>query len=226
MNIFLHHTFGIMNVKTFIGGFDKNLCHLIWCNESNEATLIDASVEIIPIIEFIEANDLNLRRVIITHSHHDHIQFLDDLLFQFPSIQVCGYKHSNNDFGKHYYRLEHHQSISMGKELLTILYTPGHYSDSICIWNVKAKMLFTGDTIFVGRTGRVKSISSSIEDLYQSVYEIILTLPKETVIYPGHHYGFKKSISIQENISLSPFFQCGDVEEFKKVMANFERNRR
>ncbi len=226
MNDFLHHTFGTMNVKTFMGGFDKNLCHLIWCNESNEATLIDASVEITPIVEFIEANDLNLRRVIITHSHHDHIQFLNDWKFQFPAIQVCGYKLPNKDFGKYYQKLEHHEIISVGKELLTILYTPGHYSDSICIWNVKAEMLFTGDTVFVGRTGRVKSVSSSIIELYKSVYDIILKLPKCTTIYPGHHYGFKKSISIQENISLSPFFQCEDVDEFKKVMANFERNRR
>ena len=83
-------------------------------------------------------------------------------------------------------------------------------------------MLFTGDTIFVGRTGRTISKRSNIRDLYNSVYKIILKLPQDTIIYPGHHYGHKLSISIKENIRISNFFQCNNFVEFKNVMENFE----
>ena len=215
-----------MNVNIFIGGFDKNLCYLIWCKESKEAILIDASVEINSITNFINSNELNLKRIIITHSHHDHIHFLYDWKLIFPLIKVCAFKNTNNNYGNNFQKLNHHETITIGQELLTILFTPGHFYDSICIWNIKSKMLFTGDTIFVGRTGRVKSTLSSIDDLYNSIYNIILKLPSETIIYPGHHYGYTKTISIRENISLSPFFQCKNIIEFKKVMEKFEKNRR
>ena len=110
--------------------------------------------------------------------------------------------------------------------MVLALFTPGHYIDSICFWIKNQDMLFTGDTIFVGRTGRTISSRSSISDLYSSVYDILLKLPLKTIIYPGHHYGFSKSISIKENISISDFFQCKSLNEFKIVMDNYENNRK
>ena len=110
--------------------------------------------------------------------------------------------------------------------MFTILHTPGHYPDSICIWNKKAECVFTGDTLFVGRTGRTVGSQSNSSNLYQSVYKILLQLPGKTIIHPGHHYGHVKSIKISENVKISPFFQCSTKEEFQHVMAEFERNRR
>ena len=86
-------------------------------------------------------------------------------------------------------------------------------------------MLFTGDTIFIGRTGRTVSAKSNIEDLYHSVYNIILELPHDTKIFPGHHYGYKQSATISENIECSNFFNAKSFEEFKKIMNDFESNR-
>ena len=114
----------------------------------------------------------------------------------------------------------------VGEYMVLALFTPGHYIDSICFWIKNQDMLFTGDTIFVGRTGRTISSRSSISDLYSSVYDILLKLPPKTIIYPGHHYGFSKSISIKENISISDFFQCKSLNEFKIVMDNYENNRK
>ena len=80
--------------------------------------------------------------------------------------------------------------------------------------------------MFVGRTGRTIGAKSNISDLYNSIYEILLKLPLRTIIYSGHHYGFKKSITLKENIRLSPFFKCKTEVEFMRVMAQFEKNRR
>ena len=81
-----------MKIKSFQGGFDKNLSYLIWCESTHIAGLVDASVNITEINEFMELNDLILEKVFITHTHSDHIQFLDDILYQFPMVQLCGYE--------------------------------------------------------------------------------------------------------------------------------------
>ncbi|OUT39046.1 MAG: hypothetical protein CBB66_03905, partial [bacterium TMED6] len=67
-----------MKVKYFIGGYDKNICYLLWCEESNHAAIIDPSVEINPVIEYINKENLILDKILITHTHHDHIKYLND----------------------------------------------------------------------------------------------------------------------------------------------------
>ena len=215
-----------MKVKSFLGGFDKNFCYLIWCNETKEAAIIDPSVEISPILETLESNNLKLRKIIITHTHHDHIQYLQDFIYYYPLIKIIGHPQPLKEMGNTYQGVDHHENISLGKTMLTTIHTPGHYSDSICIWNMKSKCLFTGDTMFVGRTGRTISENSNINELYNSVYSRLLTLPEDTLVYPGHHYGFSREITLKENKHLSNFFQCDNLDEFKDVMSLFEKSRR
>ena len=80
--------------------------------------------------------------------------------------------------------------------------------------------------MFVGRTGRTIGAKSNNSYLYSSIYDKLLKLPKKTIIYPGHHYGYKKSVTLEENISLSPFFQCNSEDEFVLVMEHYEKTRR
>ena len=79
--------------------------------------------------------------------------------------------------------------------------------------------------MFVGRTGRTIGPKSNNSCLYSSIYDELLKLPQKTVIYPGHHYGYKRYDSIKSNIKNSSFFQCSSFSEFEKVMKNFEKNR-
>ena len=215
-----------MKIKSFQGGFDKNLSYLIWCESTHIAGIVDASVNITRINESIEMYDLILEKVLITHTHSDHIQFLDDIMYQFPMVQLCGYEKPEIELSNDYRKLMHYEIISLGSEMITCLHTPGHYPDSLCFWNKKDKSLFTGDTMFVGRTGRTIGIKSNISHLYTSIYKQILKLPEETIIYPGHHYGYTRYVTLKENITLSPFFQCDSEEKFIKVMNKYEKNRR
>ena len=79
--------------------------------------------------------------------------------------------------------------------------------------------------MFVSRPGRTIGTKSNISNLYNSIYKHLLKLPEQTIIYPGHHYGYTPSVTLKENISLSPFFQCESEKEFVKVMADYEKNR-
>ena len=215
-----------MQIKSFQGGFDNNLSYLIWCESTHIAGIVDASVNMSEINKYIEIHALNLEKIFITHTHSDHIQFLDDILLQFPQVQLCAYEKPEIELSNHYRKLMHHEIISLGSEIITILHTPGHYPDSLCFWNKKNKSIFTGDTMFVGRTGRTVGIKSNISHLYTSIYQQILKLPEETIIYPGHHYGYTRYVTLKENITLSPFFQCDSEEKFIKVMNKYEKNRR
>lgn len=213
-----------MKIKVFEGGYDKNFSYLIWCNKTKNASIIDPSVKIDSIINEIQTNNLNLDSIFITHSHHDHFAYLNDFLNKYHKINIY-INHKSNFNNKYIFYIKNKQKILIGDEEITCLSTPGHFYDSMCFWNKKSKILFTGDTVFVGRTGRVISHKSSIEDLYNSIYNIILKLPMDTTIYPGHNYGFKKNITIQENIHTSKFFKSKNLEEFKKTMSIFEENR-
>ena len=77
-----------MKIKSFLGGFDKNFSYLIWCDKTKYAAIIDPAVEPIKILEYIEGNQLVLTKILITHSHYDHIKYLDDYLFKYPNIQI------------------------------------------------------------------------------------------------------------------------------------------
>ena len=213
-----------MKIKSFLGGYDKNFSYLIWCKDTRIAAIVDPAVKINPIIDFINENNLILNKILITHTHNDHIFYLNDWIKLYPKINLFGYNLKLNKKVK-IHNLFHNDVIVIGQELITTLYTPGHYDDSICFWNQKNNIIFTGDTMFVGRTGRTVSNRSNIDDLYDSIYQIILQLPKQTIVYPGHHYGYKKNISIEENIKNFDFFSCNTKLEFIEVMKKFEDNR-
>ena len=213
-----------MQIQTFQGGFDKNLCYIIWCEETKLAALVDASVEINPILEYIESNNLILTKILITHTHHDHVFYLNDFIKQISNISVyCFHKPININFS--YIGLINHQIINIGSQVLIALHTPGHFIDSLCFWDKNNKLLFTGDTMFVGRTGRTVSNTSNIQELYHSIYNILLRLPDDTIIYPGHHYGHINKISLKENVAISKFFTCKTFKDFCLVMQHFEQNR-
>ena len=213
-----------MKIKSFQGGYDKNFSYIIWCEKTKHAALIDASTELTPIKEYIEQNNLIFSKILITHTHYDHIAFLDDFLNYYSNLLVyCFHKPIN--LKTSYTKLIDYETIVIGDELIVALYTPGHFVDSMSFWDKKNNLLFTGDTVFVGRTGRTISDTSNIKDLYESVYNKILKLPNETTIYPGHNYGFKPFITIKENIELFDFFSCHNFDEFQKIMEKFEKNR-
>ena len=68
---------------------------------------------------------------------------------------------------KNYINISNQEVLNIGKELITAIHTPGHYFDSICFWNKDKNMIFTGDTVFIGRTGRTVSLHSDINQLYK-----------------------------------------------------------
>ena len=160
-----------MKIKSFQGGYDKNLCYLIWCEHTKIAAVIDPSVEPKSIFNYIKTKGLTLNKILITHTHHDHIQYLGDFTKKYQKSVVYISKETTLN-NKASIEIEHNDIITVGENLIHVLYTPGHYRDCVCYWFKDNNLIFTGDTIFVGRTGRTIGGGSDIATLYNSIYNI------------------------------------------------------
>jgi len=211
------------SIRSFLGGYDKNFTYLITCIKSNSQVLIDASIDPNHILPFIRNHPIAL---LITHTHSDHIAYLDRYLEIFKKITVIAHPKAllNMKYKSNLKLVKDMQNFRIDNLIFQSIHTPGHYFDSICYQ--LNPTLFTGDTLFVGRTGRTISTKSSIYDLYDSIYNKILMLPKNIRIYPGHDYGKKPSIQLNENITISPLLQAKDRNDFINVMNKYEKNRK
>ena len=211
------------SIRSFTGGFDKNLTYLVTCMRTSNQFLVDASVPLKKISSFI--NRRGLITLFITHTHRDHCAFIDEYVDAFPNLVTIVFKDSQDKIKCNYIKpVNNGDIVSVGQLNLEIIHTPGHYPDSICY--LLDDVLFTGDTLFVGRTGRTIDKKSDARDLYRSVYNKILTLPDKTTIYPGHDYGPRSSITIKENIKISPLLQAVDEDDFIFRMKEYEKIRK
>ena len=210
------------SIRSFTGGFDKNLTYLVTCMRTSNQFLVDASVPLKKISSFV--NRRGLITLFITHTHRDHCAFIDEYVDAFPNLVTIVFKDSQDKIKCNYIKpVNNGDIVSVGQLNLEIIHTPGHYPDSICY--LLDDVLFTGDTLFVGRTGRTIDKKSDTRDLYRSVYNKILTLPDKTTIYPGHDYGPRSSITIKENIKISPLLQAEDEDDFVRRMKEYEKIR-
>jgi glyoxylase-like metal-dependent hydrolase (beta-lactamase superfamily II) len=106
--------------------------------------------------------------------------------------------------------------IEFGNSKLTILYTPGHSKDSLCL--IGDGNFFSGDTLFVGNCGRVDLPGGSAKELYHSLFDILYLLNDDLIVYPGHDYGHSVTSTMgQEKIS-NPVMQKRSEQEFVEMM--------
>ena len=209
------------SIRTFLGGYDDNLTYLVTCNRTGAQVIIDAAVEIEKTLDFIRNEPV---AILITHSHGDHVAYLDEYVARYPKVTILGHEESPlSNKNDNFQNINDNQHFIIGELNFTGIHTPGHYFDSICYQ--LPPVLFTGDTMFVGRTGRVKGKNSDLSALYDSIYNKILKMPGNIRIYPGHDYGDSLTISLQDNIKKSPLLRAKDLNDFKIRMDNYEKNR-
>ncbi len=83
-------------------------------------------------------------------------------------------------------RLDDEDKIHLGDLEFQIIHTPGHTRGSICIYCEKERLLFSGDTLFRGTWGRTDLPTGSFEEIIHSITNKLMTLPEDTIVYPGH----------------------------------------
>lgn len=167
-----------------------NFSYIIADTETKEAAVVDPSFNIKPIIKILEENILRLKYIICTHNHFDHTAEADFFKARFAA-KVVAHKLSSIERD---IEVEDGSVIDVGSIKITVIHTPGHTEDSICL--LFDNKLLTGDTLFVGGYGRTDLPGGDAEKLYHSLYGKILKLDDSIEIYPGHDYGPTPSSTI------------------------------
>ncbi len=180
-------------------------CYIYKDSESNNAIIIDPGGETKEIFNFIERNKLNIEKVVLTHSHYDHIKGLEDIIRFFPveviihqeeyPLVVDNQKNLSLFLGEKciknldiikWKKVKDQETFYCGKQKIKILHTPGHTIGSICIYLENNNILFSGDTLFCGSVGRTDFPTGNIDMLDESLKKIF-SLPEETMFLPGHN---------------------------------------
>ena len=108
--------------------------------------------------------------------------------------------------------------IKIDQKEIKAMYTPGHTSDSYSF--LMNKYLFSGDTLLINGTGRTDFQNGSSKDAYNSIFNRLLKLPEDTILYPGHDYNGKESSTIGDEKKFNPRLQVKNVDEYVELMSN------
>ncbi|VFJ15101.1 MBL fold metallo-hydrolase [Candidatus Nitrosocosmicus franklandus] len=202
-----------MKIEQFLVGEMANFTYLLIDEINNSCIIVDPSWDLDTIFEYIKKNNLQIKFIINTHSHFDHTLGNEQV------VQVTGAKimqHRNSPLHKDKI-LEDGDRIEFGSSIIDVIYTPGHTKDSICLI-VDNEIILTGDTIFVGSCGRLDLPGGSASEMFDSIYGKLSNLDEKLIVYPGHHYGSKKTSSMRDEKQNNFVFKFRSKEEFLSFM--------
>ena len=110
------------------------------------------------------------------------------------------------------------ECISLDNLKIKAMYTPGHTSDSYSF--LMNNYLFSGDTLLINGTGRTDFQNGNAKDAYNSIFNKLLKLPEETLLYPAHDYKGEKVSTIGKEKKQNPRLQVNSVDEYVEIMNN------
>jgi len=192
----------------------ENFVYLLVDENTNTAAVVDPAWEVDKIIEQAKRLNITITDVLLTHSHHDHINGLDGLLKHYDA-QIHILKSEADFWGKHLSKPQLHHggdAIKLGNTEIEVMHTPGHTPGSACYR--AGNDLITGDTLFVFGCGRCDLQGGDPEQMYSTLKRFKSDLPTDIVIHPGHNYAVQKSSTIKEEIKGNPFMHFTEVDQF------------
>ena len=199
--------------------FDKTsstFTYLIASSKGREALIIDPVLENVDIyIKLLKELDLKLVKVIDTHIHADHITAASKLNEKTNCSTIMG-EHTPAESVQ--IKVKDDEIIKIDDLNFRAIYTPGHTSDSYSF--LMNNYLFSGDTLLINGTGRTDFQNGNSRDAYNSIFNKLLKLPEETLLYPAHDYNGKKVSSIGQEKKFNPRLQVNSENEYEEIMNN------
>jgi glyoxylase-like metal-dependent hydrolase (beta-lactamase superfamily II)/rhodanese-related sulfurtransferase len=190
--------------------------YLLASRRGGEALIIDPVIEKVQrYLQLIKELDLRLVKAVDTHLHADHITGLGALRDHTHCITVMG-EMSKADVVS--MRLADGDKLTIEGVALDAIYTPGHTDDSYSF--LMSDRVFTGDTLLIRGTGRTDFQNGDARAQYESIFNRLLKLPDETLIYPAHDYKGETVSTIGEEKAFNPRLQVKSIEEYVALMAS------
>ena len=188
--------------------------YLLASRRGGEAMIIDPVLEKVDrYLQLVEQLDLKLVKAVDTHLHADHITGLGALRDRTHCITVMG-EQSKVDIVS--MRLADGDYLQIEGMSLEVIYTPGHTDDSYSFR--MDDRVFTGDTLLIRGTGRTDFQNGDPRAQYESIFNRLLKLPDETLVYPAHDYKGDTVSTIAEERAHNPRLQVKSVDEYIAIM--------
>ncbi|MFT5698150.1 MAG: hydroxyacylglutathione hydrolase [Desulforhopalus sp.] len=207
-----------MILHQFVVGSMAVCSYIVGCEETKKAAIVDPGGDEDLLLAEIEKLGLTVEYIIATHGHPDHVcgnrklqeatgakiimHTADVAFFEKPEVKSYFSMLGLEPSPPVDVMVNGGDEIKIGKVVLSVIHTPGHTPGGICLYS--APQLITGDTLFVGGLGRTDFPGGSHQELLESIRTQLLTLPAETVVWPGHGYGGSQS-TIGNEAASNPF---------------------
>jgi hydroxyacylglutathione hydrolase len=208
-----------MKIEQVLVGHMAVFCYVVYDEKSKEGILIDPAGNEQQLLEFLKEKGITLRYIVNTHGHPDHtcgnnrireatgalvvMHMIDDDLFQKPEFSGWARMMGMDSAGPADVRIQDGDELTFGKITMKFIHTPGHTPGACCI--LIGKNLFTGDTLFVGAVGRTDLPAASFDQLLTSLQTKIITLPADTIVWPGHDYGDRPQSTVGHEMKNNPY---------------------
>lgn len=194
----------------------ENFVYLIHDHDSNTAAIVDPAWDVEKIIHIAQAKDIQITDILLTHSHHDHINGIHTVLDTYDA-QLHLLHDEAKFWGESLTKPALHHGgdhIQLGNCSIEILHTPGHTPGSACYR--LDNDLITGDTLFVFGCGRCDLQGGDPNIMFNTLRKMKTDLPAETTIHPGHNYSPKHPTStLKTQINGNPFMHFENKEDFR-----------
>ena len=177
-------------------------CSIIGDEGTREAMVIDPGDDIKNILALIARHRLQVKQIVITHAHIDHVGGAmklraatgapillnqnDYALLKMLDMQAAWVGMPVPGKVEIDRSITAGETVAAGSHTAQILHTPGHTEGSICLYFIAEKKLIAGDTLFAGSIGRTDLPGGSMQKIMRSLHDTVLALPDETVVVPGH----------------------------------------
>ena len=192
--------------------------YLISSGKGREALIIDPVIEnVTKYINILKELDLKLVKVIDTHIHADHVTGASKLKDVTKCSTIMG-AHTPAESVE--IKVKDEEYINLDNLKFRAIYTPGHTSDSYSF--LLNNHLFSGDTLLINGTGRTDFQNGNAKDAYNSIFNKLLKLPEETLLYPAHDYKGEKVSTIGKEKKQNPRLQVNSVDEYVEIMNNLD----
>ena len=188
--------------------------YLLASRHGGEALIIDPVLEKVDrYIQLVKELDLKLVKAVDTHLHADHITGLGALRDRTQCITVMGDMSKVDVVSM---RLSEGDKLTIEGVALDVLYTPGHTDDSYSY--LMGDRVFTGDTLLIRGTGRTDFQNGSARSQYESIFNKLLKLPDETMVFPAHDYKGETVSTIGEEKAFNPRLQVKSLDQYVDLM--------
>ncbi len=191
-----------------------NFLYFLGDKHVREIAIVDPAWDVGYLCAEAERNNYTVTMILLTHGHPDHVNGLNEILSRYDvPAYISGHEapflmpeHKN------IIPVEDGHKIKIGTIEIKCLLTPGHTPG--CQLFLYKNVLISGDTLFINGCGRCDLPGSDPRKMYHSLYNVLIKLPDDTMIYPGHHYGPTPWATLASQKKTNPYLTCANLEEF------------